>query len=91
MKLQQESSQFNQIVNFPSFLSFRIGSIAQNEYPEMSEIFKSFKSLNFFCQSLKDSTGYVRYVILKAYSHVWDDFWQVETLFKWWKMLFISP
>ena len=28
---------------------------------------------------------------LKAHSHVWDNFWQLKALWKWWKMLFISP
>ena len=26
----------------------------------------------------------------KVYSQVWDNFWQLKTLLKWWKMLFIS-
>ena len=28
---------------------------------------------------------------LKAHSQVWDNFWQLEALSKWWKVLFISP
>ena len=27
---------------------------------------------------------------LKAHSQVWDNFWQLKALWKWWKMLFIS-
>ena len=27
---------------------------------------------------------------LKTHSQVWDNFWQLKTLYKWWKMLFIS-
>ena len=38
--------------NFPSFLSFRIGSIAQKENSETLETF----NLNFFFHVLKDST-----------------------------------
>ena len=38
------------------FPSFRIISIAQNENPEMLEIFKPLKTLNFLCQDLWDST-----------------------------------
>ena len=29
--------------------------------------------------------------LLKAHSQVWDNFWQLKVLLKWWKMLFISP
>ena len=28
---------------------------------------------------------------LKAHSQVWDNFWQLKALSKWWKILFISP
>ena len=28
---------------------------------------------------------------LKAHFHVWNNFWQLKALQKWWKMLFISP
>ena len=28
---------------------------------------------------------------LKAHLQVWDNFWQLKTLQKWWKMLFILP
>ena len=41
---------------FPSFPSFRIGSIAQNENPETPEIFESLKTLNFACQALRHFT-----------------------------------
>ena len=27
----------------------------------------------------------------KAHSQVWDNFWQLKALWKWWKMIFISP
>ena len=37
-------------LNFPSFPSFRIGSIAQNENPKMVELFSFLKSLNWLCQ-----------------------------------------
>ena len=28
---------------------------------------------------------------LKAASKVWDNFWQLKALYKWWKMIFIPP
>ena len=28
---------------------------------------------------------------LKVHSQLWDNFWQLKALQKWWKMLFISP
>ena len=43
-------------LNFRSIPSFRIGFIVQNENPEMLEIFKPLKTLNFLCQDLSDST-----------------------------------
>ena len=29
-------------------------------------------------------------IYLKAHSQIWDNFWQLKALQKWWKMLFIS-
>ena len=43
-------------LNFSSFPSFWTGSIAQNEIPEMPEIFESLKNLNCVGQMLKDFT-----------------------------------
>ena len=39
-------------LHFLLFSPFRIDSIAQNENPETSEIFKPLKTLNFLCQVL---------------------------------------
>ena len=30
------------------------------------------------------------WIILNAHSQIWDSFWQLTFLWKWWKMLFIS-
>ena len=35
------------------------------------------------CSRLKD--------VLKAHSQVWDNFWQINALWKWWKMLLFLP
>ena len=43
-------------LSFLLFPYFGIGSIAQNEKPEVPEIFKFLKSLNFLYQSYKTST-----------------------------------
>ena len=29
--------------------------------------------------------------MLKTNSQVWDNFWQLKTLWKWWKRIFVSP
>ena len=43
-------------LNFLSFPSFRLGSIAQSENPETLESSKSLKTLNFVYQTLKGFT-----------------------------------
>ena len=37
-------------LNFPSFSSFRIGSIAQNKNPELPELLNFLESLNWICK-----------------------------------------
>ena len=34
---------------------------------------------------------YLTSVDLKVHSHVWDHFWQLKTLYKWWKMQKFTP
>ena len=55
-KLHQNSLGFNQIDNFLSFPSFRIGSTAQKKNLETPEILNSLNAWNFLCQPFKDST-----------------------------------
>ena len=33
----------------------------------------------------------LKQVFLKVHPQAWDIFWQLKALWKWWKMLFISP
>ena len=45
------------LLKFPSSPSFRIGSIAQKENLETLWVFKPLETLNFLCQTLRNSTS----------------------------------
>ena len=49
-----------------SFLSFKIGSIAQNENPETLEIIDSLNTLNFLGQISKTLPIYARIMMLRV-------------------------
>ena len=62
-----------------TFKAIHLGLLKSNATQlnrNMSKVIKRFK------QSLKS---------LKMTSEVWDNFWQLKALWKWWKMLFLSP
>ena len=55
-----------------------------------------FSTVCFYCLSKSRTTRKILKLprwsfVFKAHSQVWDDFWQLKALRKWWKMLFILP
>ena len=49
----------------------------------------NFRYKNYLTKYLTSFTDYPIY-FLKTHSKVWDHFWQLRALEKWWKILFIS-